>query len=698
MAEDYIFNTKIKVDSKDVTSQLTQLQNRIVNTSSKIEELKKKLEGLKTKTVESDSMAELNKQADEILEGVDQRWAKMQERIANSKFALPKSAWDEYHAAQDQAYAKLEKIQAKRDELTANGGGAQTVDTSAENAEEIAKTEQAIAKEERTLTALNQKYKETEKKQKDVGKTGENAFAKMGQKAKGIGKNLLKLLGFATVIKAIRAGMQQVVSLVKEGFNNLVLFSPEANSSISGFVSALATLKNSLASAFEPIVNMVAPFLTTLVNKLTEASNAMAQFLNAISGKSTFAKAKKQVIDYSKTVSQASSNLAGFDDLNVLNQDSSGGETTGASAFETAEIDGGITSFADKVKTELEKVKSWIGEVKNSFADWWSNLDFGPLISSFENFKQSVQPLVDTIGEGLLWFFENVLQPIGSFVIEDGLPAFFDTLSTAIDAVNQVLTVLKPTLEDIWNNVFVPLGNFLGEVFLTALELVKQVFEELANKITEKSESIHTVVDLICKWFSLAFEYFKNHFRFLKGLLSGAITLVINVVGQVIDIVAGIITFFKDIFTGDFEAALKDIANVGISILNLIIFAVRDAINMIIRGINSLSIDVPDWVPGIGGEHFGFNLAELTWQGIPKLANGGITTGSTLAQIGEAGREAVLPLDSNTGWMNTLADAIAERMPRQGGTAYLQVDGKTFARLELPYLNNENKRVGISFT
>ena len=72
-----------------------------------------------------------------------------------------------------------------------------------------------------------------------------------------------------------------------------------------------------------------------------------------------------------------------------------------------------------------------------------------------------------------------------------------------------------------------------------------------------------------------------------------------------------------------------------------------------IAGINKVQFDVPDWVPVLGGKHVGLKVPK-----IPKLAQGGIVTKPTVAQIGEAGKEAVLPLDKNLGYLDKLADKI----------------------------------------
>ena len=83
--------------------------------------------------------------------------------------------------------------------------------------------------------------------------------------------------------------------------------------------------------------------------------------------------------------------------------------------------------------------------------------------------------------------------------------------------------------------------------------------------------------------------------------------------------------------------------------INLII----DGINAFISGLNKIKI--PDWVPAVGGK--GINIPK-----IPKLARGGIIDSPTIAMVGEAGKEAVMPLERNTSWINQLADKLADKI------------------------------------
>ena len=98
-------------------------------------------------------------------------------------------------------------------------------------------------------------------------------------------------------------------------------------------------------------------------------------------------------------------------------------------------------------------------------------------------------------------------------------------------------------------------------------------------------------------------------------------------------------------------------------------------INSLIRGANRIKFDVPDWVPGLGGKTFGFNITE-----IPLLAKGGVISHPTQAIIGEAGTEAVVPLENNLEWLDILADKLASKIGHSGGSYIIQMDSRTIQR------------------
>lgn len=189
-----------------------------------------------------------------------------------------------------------------------------------------------------------------------------------------------------------------------------------------------------------------------------------------------------------------------------------------------------------------------------------------------------------------------------------------------------------------------------------------------------------TVWEPIKSWFNEMWENFTQIGQGFKNMLDG------------------ISKFVNGVFSGDWKMAwegiketfggawdgivgiLKASANLIIGILNTVYNFVCGVVNAIINGINKISFTTPDWLnylhDGWGGQTFGgFNIPTIEPINIPYLANGGITTGETLAKIGDnpGGQEAVLPLSSNTEWMDSLADKIASKLPA-GSVIQIQGD------------------------
>lgn len=304
-------------------------------------------------------------------------------------------------------------------------------------------------------------------------------------------------------------------------------------------------------------------------------------------------------------------------------------------------------------------VSDIVGQVGSGFNALYSNY-----ISPFViNFTDGVSDLLGAFLE----FWNNNMQP----VLAEWATMFDDTyqshLKPMIDAFMELLGVLIEYIQLFWDNYLkAPLQWIIENV----LPMLQPILEDLGKQVK-------LAVDIIADVITTMIKVIKGVFAILGDLIRGD---------------------WKKLWE-DAKQIFKDIVNGILSIAETMANGLVDAINRMVQSINSIKFDVPDWIPGIGGKSFGgFNIPEVPRVTLPRLANGGITTGATLAEIGEAGREAVLPLEKNTGWMDALADKIADRMPTSGGTvdASLILDGETCGRLFLPYLQNEEVRLGIA--
>ena len=213
-----------------------------------------------------------------------------------------------------------------------------------------------------------------------------------------------------------------------------------------------------------------------------------------------------------------------------------------------------------------------------------------------------------------------------------------------IDGFKKVFGIHSPS------KVLAELGGFLIDGLLGAIkkgiELVKSVFKAMVSVI----KSILTPIA----------DFFKN-------LFSGIFSSIKNILG-------GIIQFIKGVFTGNWSSAwdgvkkifkgvwdglvtvVKAPINLIISAVNAMLGAVESGINWVIDGINKLSFDIPDWVPIVGGETFGFDISTIDIPEIPKLATGGLATAPALAMVGDnrnakADPEVIAPLSKLQGML-----------------------------------------------
>lgn len=169
------------------------------------------------------------------------------------------------------------------------------------------------------------------------------------------------------------------------------------------------------------------------------------------------------------------------------------------------------------------------------------------------------------------------------------------------------------------------------------------------------------------EWLSGVFEKdWSKSFGVIGNLLNYLLRDVKNVFGSVRQIFGGIIDFVAGIFTGNWSRAWYGVINIFKGIFGMLSGIVKaplngviGLINMAIDGLNRISFTMPDWSPIMPGKHFGVNIPR-----VPYLAKGGIVDSATLAVVGEAGKEAVMPLENNTGWITQLADKISSRIPQ----------------------------------
>lgn len=367
-----------------------------------------------------------------------------------------------------------------------------------------------------------------------IGSIGKKAFSSlvsMAGKAFGSINNSSKKSGgilsnFASRLKGlalsllifnwISRGFNAMVSGMKQGFSNFAGYSADFANSIQSMKNAMSTLGNQAAAAFVPLVQAVIPLLNNLINTLTRATAAVAQFIAALTGKGTFVKAKKQQDAYNKSLGGTASAakkalgaLAGFDDLDVLQkQDNAGGGGAGGAdysdMFEEQDVSADVQAFVDKLREAWEnadftEIGGIIGgKIKDALdAIPWDDVQetvnrVATSLATLLNGIVETDGLGDTIGKtiagaintgigAVATFAENLhWDSIGKFIADaiNGALTRIDW-ETALTAASTLGTGIASTLNNaLTEEVFENIGTTIGNGLNTALTFAISFMEE----------------------------------------------------------------------------------------------------------------------------------------------------------------------------------------------------------------------------
>lgn len=331
----------------------------------------------------------------------------------------------------------------------------------------------------------------------------------------------------------------------------------------------------------------------------------------------------------------------------------------------TKMIEDGVGKMGLLGNTAEETAKTISGSIAGLKSQWNNTLN---ALVSGDDIEGNIDRLVDSIikvVDNLTPAFEAALNGIATLVekgvpmiaerlpsmLEKTLPSIATAAVAIVTAITNVLPTLAPVLADSLSVLIEELVPYLPQIIGSLMQAI----------LTFWVEGWKHTFEIFGEMFSVAFETYggiaMDAINKIKAWLLQAGLWVYHNVLQPVG------AFFNGLWNG-IKAGAQGVGNAIRSIFGAIVGFVKAPINAIIDGVNKIlgkinGIKIPDWVPGIGGAHTSFAT-------IPKLAQGGIATRATNAVIGEAGREAVIPLEQNTGnWAGLLAGAIRDEFDRE---------------------------------
>lgn len=291
--------------------------------------------------------------------------------------------------------------------------------------------------------------------------------------------------------------------------------------------------------------------------------------------------------------------------------------------------------------TLTSNFKLWIEENKTSLTEFFSSF-----ISVFTNAGILIYGIIKNIFDDVSKWWHEKGQPVYDGILK----AIGDIWKWLLDIYNIViLPVIKKIVDacgSLWRNTLRPLWqNLLGAISDIG-DLVLVLWDKYLKPI----------VDWVIKTFGPRIaEVFKR----VVGIVKDAFSSIGGFVNGVITALRGLIQFFTGVFSGDWEKAWEGITaiftgawevlkngigfflNPLISYFEFFINSIIGGLNWLVKQINKISFDVPDWVPGIGGKKMGFSVQQVADVKLPRLATGGYVAANTpqLAIVGDNKRE-----------------------------------------------------------
>ena len=702
MADDSSIIFRVEADDKAAQKKLDSLRKEIEKTGKALDKTNAQHNGI------VDALRQAKQEAEQTANEIHE----IQKQIAENESVLSGQSGnvdlEEFNARKQ---AQSEMIVELKEQQALYGKQEKTVDS--------------LSKKEAAITAtLTQQNAQLEQLKTDAGAV-EKVIAEQSARAMpqlrqateatsaAIRKGFKNILQWGIGIRSTFILIRRLKSYIKEAVQAFAEQDSETKNNIDSLKASLKTLKLSWGAAFAPLLNVVAPLLQKLIGWLTNAANAVNMFFSALSGKSTYKKVSASMDsvsssandvaaaedDIAESAEEAKKQLMGFDEINQLDDTSKNAKATrgkdaSGDLITTEEelINPKVISFVQWLKDHLKEIELIAGTIGAILLAWRLSklLDadfqktFG-IIMTIYGAVLLVQGALEAWQNGVNW--DNLKAMLTGIAVA-ALGAFlaFGPLGAAIALLIGGVTLLILGLKDLvtqgelTNENFAALALGIGLIgaaialltgswiplIIAAVGVLILLIIKHWDEIKEKTIEIWNNIG---EWLSEKWELIKDKAEEYFGDMWEGIKRIWEGIKEVFE---GIIDFVVGIFTGDWERAWNGVVEIFQGICDQI-GGIVDTIVGFVKGIIDAVKDAVEAVSDLGkaadqkaqyneqsGDLYATDpsqLSNVNWH-----AKGGIAKRASIIGVGEAGREAILPLDRNTGWIKDLADQILGQM------------------------------------
>ena len=148
------------------------------------------------------------------------------------------------------------------------------------------------------------------------------------------------------------------------------------------------------------------------------------------------------------------------------------------------------------------EITGFFRQASESLKEWSADVDFSPLLQSFDRVLIAIKPIASEVGNVLLWFLNSILLPITKWGVEQALPKVFDLIAAALGAVHSIIEALKPLGLWLWEEFLQPLGEWTGALIIAALEKLVEWLNKFSGWINENQVLVENITLAVVAFFA----------------------------------------------------------------------------------------------------------------------------------------------------------------------------------------------------
>lgn len=576
------------IDNKGAEKKLDSLTNKIESAEKELFDKKEQQSSIKTELEDAKNeakkteaaIADLNAQISEMESVRDNFGIKQPVGLSEAQTALK-----EQEAILTAQNREVERLDAKYTKIT----------------DSVMKSTDSLNNMKAQATEISEQIEAASKNQSAFG----DAVKATNKKFDSLLSRVSRLVSRVFVFSMITAGLRSM----REWMGNIIKNNDEAS-------AAIARLKGAFLTMMQPLVSVVIPVFTTIVNLLTAIIGKIATFLSMLGGKTVKQSAEaakalnnqgKAYGSVAKQAKEAAKQLMSFDEINKLESTDTetDGSGSGGSASDGIQPD---FSWADDISDTLDRIADYVLLIGAGFLLW----KIGSMLPG------QLGTILSTLG--------LILIAIGGLLIAwDGIR---DAWENGVDWGNMAEMILGVAIAA--GALYMAFGNIGGGIALVVggVALLITAFHDIMENGFNLQNTLLAIAGIMATGLGITLLTGSFIPLLIAAIASALLALTVatghggDLINGLKQICGGFIDFITGVFSGDWEKAWNGIVGVGKGAVNVLISIINSLISLVVSGLNMISFDIPEWVPFIGGGRFGFNIQQAPQ--IPYLAQGAV--------------------------------------------------------------------------